>query len=65
MISITRKQSLGYIILVGKKVFTFAGVNVFGYGCGVSKYLQFYDREVDEYQVLPRPYLGSLEGENG
>ena len=37
------------------------------YGCGVSQYTQFYDKYVDMYQVLPRPYMGSSEvlpGEN-
>ena len=33
-----------------------------GYGFGVSQYPQFYDKELDMYQVLPRPYRGSFEG---
>ena len=32
-----------------------------GYGCGVSQYSQFYDQNLDKYQVLPRPYRGSFE----
>ena len=32
-----------------------------GNGCGVSQYPQFYDRELDKYQVLPRPYLRYFE----
>ena len=33
-----------------------------GYGCGVSQYPQFYDKDLDMYQVLPRPYIGSFDG---
>ena len=33
-----------------------------GYGCGVSKYPQFYAKYLDMYQVLPRPYIGSFDG---
>ena len=33
-----------------------------GYGCGVSQYPRFYDKYLDMYQVLPRPYIGSLYG---
>ena len=36
-----------------------------GYGYGVSHYPQFYYRDLDKYQVLARPYLGSFEGDNG
>ena len=39
-----------------------AGVSMLGYGCGVSQYPQFYDKELYRYQVLPRPYRGSFEG---
>ena len=35
---------------------------MFGYGCGVSQYNKFYDRDLDMYQVLPRPYIGSFDG---
>ena len=33
-----------------------------GCGCGVSQYPQFYDKDLDMYQVLPRPYIGYIEG---
>ena len=33
-----------------------------GYGFGVSQYPQFYDKDIDMYQVLPRPYKGSFDG---
>ena len=36
-----------------------------GCGCGVSQYPQFFDRELDKYQLLPRPYLVSFEGYPG
>ena len=44
--------------------FTSADVCMLGYGCGVSQYPQCYDRDLEKYQVLPRPYLGSFEGGN-
>ena len=31
-----------------------------GYGCGVSQYPQFYVKDLDMYQILPRPYIGSF-----
>ena len=40
-------------------------VSMVGSGCGVSHYPQFYDRNKKEYQVLPRPYVGSCSGEMG
>ena len=36
-----------------------------GYGCGVSQYLQFYNKYLDMYQVLPRPCLGYFDGGPG
>ena len=33
-----------------------------GYGCDVSQCPQFYDKDLDMYQVLPRPYIGSFDG---
>ena len=33
---------------------------MFGYGCRVSQYLQFYDQVLEEYQVLIHPYLGTF-----
>ena len=38
--------------------FNSADVSMLGYGCGVSQYPQFYDKELDRYQVLPHPYRG-------
>ena len=35
------------------------------HGCGVSMYPQLYDQHLEEYQVLPRSYLGCFEGGNG
>ena len=42
--------------------FTSAGVPMLSYGCGVSRYPQFYVKYLDMYQLLPRPYLGSFDG---
>ena len=50
---------------MGKHIFTCADVYMIGYGCGVSQYPQFYYRYLEKYQVLPRPYLGSFESNNG
>ena len=36
-----------------------------GNGCGVSQYSQFYDKRLEKYQFLPRPYLVSFEVGNG
>ena len=36
-----------------------------GHGCGVSQYSQFYYEHLEKYQVLPCPYLGTFEGDNG
>ena len=36
-----------------------------GYGCGVSRYPQFFVEDLDMYQVLPRPYLASFGGGPG
>ena len=33
-----------------------------GYGCGVSQYPQFFVKDLDIYQVLPRPYVWSFDG---
>ena len=32
-----------------------------GYGCGVSQYPQYFVKDLDIYQVLPRPYLSSFD----
>ena len=42
--------------------FTSADVSMLGYGCGVSQYTQFFVKDLDMYQVLPRPYLRSFDG---
>ena len=36
-----------------------------GHGCGVFLYPQFYDKRLEKYQFLPRPYLGSFVRNNG
>ena len=36
-----------------------------GYGCGVSQYPQFYDRDLDMYQLLSCLYKGSFYGFTG
>ena len=33
-----------------------------GYGCGVYQYPQFFVKDLDIYQMLPRPYLRSFDG---
>ena len=35
---------------------------MWGHGCGVSLFPQFYDITRIKYQILPRPYVGSCEG---
>ena len=50
------------MVLIEKQFYTSADVYMLGYGCGMSQYPQFYDKELDRYQVLPRPYRGSFEG---
>ena len=41
---------------------TSADFSMFGYGCGVSQYPQFFVEDLDIYQMLPRPYLRSFDG---
>ena len=43
-----------------KGYFSSGDVSMLSHGCGVSHYPEFYDQELDKYQVLPRPYLGSF-----
>ena len=45
--------------------FTSANVAILGHRCSVSQYPQFYDQQLEKCQLLPRPYLGILEGGNG
>ena len=51
--------------MIGEKVFTYDDVAIIFLGCRVSQYPQFYDQHEVKYQLLPRPYLGSFEGNNG
>ena len=51
------------MIMVWKNsYFTSAEVYMLGYVCGVPQYPKFYDKYLDMYQVLPRPYIGSFDG---
>ena len=53
------------MILVRKQFFTYDGVSMLGYVCGVSQYSQFYDQELNKYQVLHFPSLGYFRGCTG
>ena len=48
------------MMLVGKTSLTSDDDSMFGYGCGVSQYPQFYDKQLDRYQILQHPYSGSF-----
>ena len=37
-------------------------ISMLGYGCGVYQYPQYYAKDLDMYQVLPLPYIGSFDG---
>ena len=39
-----------------------ADVAMLGYGCGVSTYPQFYDKNLKSFHMLPRPYIRSFYG---
>ena len=43
-----------------KQFFTSVDVSMIGYGCDVSQYPQYYDQDLDKYQVLPCLYFGSF-----
>ena len=45
--------------------FTCSNVSMLGYGWGVSQYPQFYDKDLDMYQLLPGLYIGSFDGFTG
>ena len=64
MNDINYKRTIRKIHDIGCKnsYFTSADVYMLIYGCGVSQYPQFYDKDLDMYQVLPCPYIGSFEG---
>ena len=49
---------------LGKRFFTSDYVAMIGHGCDVFQYPQFYYQHLETYQLLPRPYLGSFEGDN-
>ena len=40
-----------------------ADLAMLGYGCGVSVYPQFYDKEKKSFHMLPRPYIRSFDGQ--
>ena len=40
-----------------------ADVAMLGYGCGVSTYPQFYDKDLKSFHMLPRPYIISFDGQ--
>ena len=42
---------------------TSADVAMLGYVCGVSMYPQFFVEDLKTYQMLPRPYMRSFDGE--
>ena len=37
-----------------------ADVAMLGYGCGVSTYPHFYDKDLKSFNMLPRPYTRPL-----
>ena len=43
--------------------FKSSDVSMLGHGGGFSQFTQFYDRIKNKYQILPRPYMDSYEGE--
>ena len=44
--------------------FTSADVAKLSNGCVVSQFPQLYDQQLEKYQYLTCPYLGSSEGDN-
>ena len=42
--------------------FTSADVSMLVCGCGMSQYPQFFDEDLDIYQMLPRTCLRSFDG---
>ena len=40
----------------------YANVAILGYGCGVSTYPQFYDKDLKSFHKIPRPYIRSFYG---
>ena len=62
MISITKKEEKLHDAGCKNSYFTSADVFMLGYGRGVSRYPHFYAKYLDMYQVLPHPYLWSING---
>ena len=44
--------------------FTYSDFDILGQGCSFSQYPQFYVQQLENYQLLPRPYIGSSDGNN-
>ena len=44
---------------------TSADVSMLGSGCGVSQYPKLFVKDLDMYQMLPRPCLRSFDGGPG
>ena len=42
--------------------YTSADVYILGFGCVLSQYPQFHVKDLEIYQVLPRPYLAFFGG---
>ena len=40
-----------------------ADIAMLGYGYGVSMYPQFFDKDSKTFQMLPRPYIRSFDGQ--
>ena len=62
MISITTNGEKLHISGWKNSYFTSADLYMLGYGCSVSQYPQFCDKDLDMYQVLPRPHIGYFNG---
>ena len=45
--------------------FQSADASMIGKYCDVSTYPQFYDRIHQRFQMIPRPYQNSYDGQNG
>ena len=65
VILITRKQWKSTWYWLENNYFICGDVSMLGCGCGVSQYPQFCVKDLDMYQVLPRPYLSSFDGFTG
>ena len=45
--------------------FNSADISILGHSFGASKFPKFYDKIKKKYQISPRLYVGSYEGEKG